>query len=82
VRPNDLLFALQTVPFYPFRVVMNDGAVYDVRHPEVVRAGRSAWWYYFLPTPVGLVERYDILSYLLIARMEIAIPKPAADNGG
>jgi hypothetical protein len=70
------------VPFHPFRVVMTDGTVYDVRHPEVVTPGLTAWRYYHLPTPDQFIERYDVLSYLSIARIERAISKPAANNGG
>jgi hypothetical protein len=81
MHPDNLLRALQAEPFHPFRIVMNDGTAYEVRHPEVILVEPSIWWYYFLPTPVEFIERYDILSYLSIARMEFAIPKPASNNG-
>lgn len=82
MRPNDLLKLLKDVPFRPFRVVMNDGTVYDVRHRELVQVGRSSWEYTFVPAPDGLAERFDVLSFLLISRIEVAIPKPTSSNGG
>jgi hypothetical protein len=82
VRPNDLLKLLKDVPFRPFRVVMNDGTVHEVRHQELVQVGRSTWEYTFIPTPDGLAERFDILSFLLISRIEIAVLKRASSNGG
>jgi hypothetical protein len=29
-------------PFEPFRIVLSDGRVYDVRHPDMCIAGQSA----------------------------------------
>jgi hypothetical protein len=82
MRPNDLLRLLQAVPFRPFRVIMNDGTIYDVRHQELVDVGRSSWVYMYVPTPTGTAERYDVLSYLLINRIEVSIPLPTSSNGG
>ena len=33
---------VQEQPFRPFRIHMNDGRAYDVRHPEMIAIGRSA----------------------------------------
>jgi hypothetical protein len=82
MRPKDLLRLLKMVPFHPFRVVMHDGKVYEVRHPELVQVGRSSWDYTYAPTPDGMIERYDILSLLLIERIEVSIPRPTSSNGG
>ena len=73
---------LQAVPFHPFRVVMHGGKVYEIRHSEVVKVGRSSWWYYFIPAPEGFADRYDVLSFLLIERIEVAVPILASSNGG
>ena len=82
MRPDDLQRVLKAVPFAPFRVIMHSGAIYEVRHSEVVQAGRSSWWYYYVPPPQGFSERYDVLSYLLIERIEVAVPTPTSANGG
>lgn len=81
MRPDDLQRLVKAVPFTPFRVVMHGGTVYEVRHSELVRVGRSSWSYYYVPAPQGISERYDVLSYLLIERIEIAVPKPKSSNG-
>jgi hypothetical protein len=82
MRRDDLQHLLNAVPFYPFRVVMYGGTVYIIRHPELVRAGRSSWWHHYVPPPPGFSERYDILSYLLVERIEVSIPIPTSSNGG
>jgi hypothetical protein len=38
---NDLLFWLRAAPFRPFRIVLNSGRTYDIRHPEMLKVGRS-----------------------------------------
>jgi hypothetical protein len=81
MRPADLLHVLKAMPFQPFQVVMHSGKVYEVRHPELVRVGRSSWEYVYIPAPEGFSERYDILSYLLIERIEVAVPMPVSGNG-
>ena len=37
--PQDLLFWQKATPFRPFRIHMNSGRNYDIRHPEMVRVG-------------------------------------------
>jgi hypothetical protein len=82
MRPADLQHLLMAVPFVPFRVVMHDGKAYEVRHSELVRVGRSSCEYHYVPPPQGLSQRYDVVSYLLIERLEVAVPIPASSNGG
>ena len=82
MHPDDLLSVLNAVPFQPFRIVANGGMTSDVRHPEVVAVGRSSWRYYYVPTPPGLTERFDILSFFAINRIEVSIPVPTSSNGG
>jgi hypothetical protein len=51
MRPEDLLAYVKAAPFRPFRVVMNNGKTYDVRHPEFVKVGRSGWNYFYMTAP-------------------------------
>src|SRR5947207_1316970 len=37
MRAEDLLALLRAVPFRPFRVILNSGKGYEVRHPEFVK---------------------------------------------
>ncbi len=41
MRPEDILEMLRVQPFEPFRVYLSDGAVYEIRHPDMAIAQRS-----------------------------------------
>ncbi len=41
MRPEDILEILRTKPFEPFRVYLTDGAVYEIRHPDMAIVQRS-----------------------------------------
>ena len=41
MRPDDVLEWSRAVPFRPFRICLNSGRTYDIRHPEMIRVGRS-----------------------------------------
>ena len=41
MRPEDILEILRSTPFEPFRVYLTDGAVYELRHPDMAIVQRS-----------------------------------------
>lgn len=41
MRPEDILEILRAKPFEPFRVYLTDGAVYEIRHPDMAIVQRS-----------------------------------------
>jgi hypothetical protein len=41
MTPKDILDLIQQRPFEPFRLYLSDGAVFEVRHPELAMVGRS-----------------------------------------
>ncbi len=41
MRPQDILELLRREPFEPFRLHLSDGAVFEIRHPELAMVGRS-----------------------------------------
>jgi len=44
MTPEELRDSLRQKPFEPFRIVLTDGANYDVRHPDLLWVGqRSAY---------------------------------------
>lgn len=44
MSPDELRDSLRQQPFEPFRLVLTDGATYDVRHPDLLWVGqRSAY---------------------------------------
>ena len=40
MAPEELRDVLRHSPFEPFRIVMTDGAAYDIRHPDLFWIGR------------------------------------------
>ena len=42
MRPEDVLPWLQATPFVPFRLTMNSGQTFEVRHPELIRLMRTS----------------------------------------
>ena len=41
MRPEDILEILRAKLFQPFRVYLTDGAVYEIRHPDMAIVQRS-----------------------------------------
>ncbi len=42
MSPEELRESLRHQPFEPFRIVLTDGAGYDVRHPDLLWVGQRA----------------------------------------
>ncbi len=83
IHPTQVKALLQNQPFRPFRIVMNSGKTYDVRHPEFVTVGRSWINVYESDDPAsGIVDRFEIVSLMLMERIEFigAKPEAMADN--
>jgi hypothetical protein len=70
-------------PFQPFRLVLTDGAGYDIRHPDLLWIGqRSAM--VGLTGEVGhaLYERTVLVDLLHISRLEPLPLMPATGSDG
>jgi len=70
MRDHSILSYIQAVPFRPFRIVMNSGKSYDVRHPETIAVGRDTFIYYYRPQPGKPFDRVDMVSLLLVENLE------------
>lgn len=72
MRPEDLNSWLRAMPFRPFLIVLNSGQTYIVRHPEIVRVGRTSAIYFWLSNDEegAPYERTEMFSLLLIERIE------------
>jgi len=71
MRPDDLLSWTRATPFVPFRIRLNSGRTFDIRHPEMLRVGRSSVNVYtFAGEPTDPFERMDMLSLILIESIE------------
>jgi len=66
-----LLELLDAQPFRPFRILMADGAGYEVRHPEMVMV-EEGWAYVGYPAPGRrrLVQRVDMIALAHVSRCE------------
>jgi hypothetical protein len=77
--PADLLRLLRAQPYVPFRIHVDDGRVFEVRHPEFCMVGTASA---IVATPdsqnQGLYSSYEILALRHFSSLE---PLPAAQAG-
>jgi len=82
MRPDDLLTWLRAAPFRPFRVTLNSGRSYDIRHPEMMKIGRTtAAVFHYAAEPSGPYEGVEMVSLLLMERVE-PLEAPATTGDG
>ncbi|MGL4551992.1 MAG: hypothetical protein ACRC33_12505 [Gemmataceae bacterium] len=79
MRPDYLLNWTRATPFVPFRIRLNSGRTYDIRHPEMLRVGRSTVHVYqYIGEPTDPYERMEMLGLVLIESIEpLEAPRPA-----
>jgi hypothetical protein len=78
---GDILQLLRRRPFEPFRLVMDDGVTYEVRHPEnVIVTMTSAVVGYPGEQPPGINLRFDVVALEHVSRLE-PLEQPAAKGG-
>jgi hypothetical protein len=71
MRPEELMELLRTRPFQPLRILMTDGRIYEVRHPDqvLVLRGRVDIGQGADPK-TGVLERVDHCALPHIVRVE------------
>jgi hypothetical protein len=79
MRPEDVLHWLQATPFVPFRMTMNSGLTFEVRHPELIRLMRTSLIYFTPSLDEGVFDRAQMFGLVLIERIERI--ERAASNG-
>lgn len=72
MRQQELLQALQTRPFRPFRLHVADDASYDVHHPDLVLSTPA---YAIVGFPAAdnappAIERHDVVDLFHVTRIE------------
>ena len=79
---NWLLSYVRASPFVPFRIVMNDGKTYEVRHPDFIDVARDSAIFFYRKEP-GSHQHYRLerFSLLLISRIEELEPAAPAQPG-
>jgi hypothetical protein len=79
MRLEDLLFWVKAVPFRPFRIVLNSGTSYDIRHPEMVKVGRTTVIIFEpIDDEISAFERMQMVGLVLIERIEPISKQTAA----
>jgi hypothetical protein len=67
MTPQEVLNYVQAQPFRPFRIRMNSGRSFEIRHPEMVRVGkRDVLIFSFVSDSPDVYDRWDNVSLLLI----------------
>jgi len=79
--PSTLQGYVRAQPFRPFRVVMNSGDSYDVRHPEMIRLGRDFFNYYSVASTDQFPETWETVSLLLVDKVQFIDATAAKGKG-
>jgi hypothetical protein len=64
---QEVLNCLQAQPCRPFRIRMNSGRTFEIRHPEMVRVGRRDLLIFtFVSDAADVYDRWENVSLVLI----------------
>lgn len=67
LTPPQVLSYVKAQPFRPFRLHMASGQSFDIRHPEMVKVGKSFLLVFSFATgETEVVEQWDTVSLMLI----------------
>jgi len=67
MTPQEILNYVKAKPFRPFRIQMNSGRTFDIRHPEMVQVGRRDLLIFkFVGDSPEIYDRWDNISLVLI----------------
>lgn len=67
LTPLQLLLYTKAQPLRPFRLHMASGKTFDIRHPEMVKVGKSFLLVFsFAPGEPELIDRWETVSLMLI----------------
>ena len=70
ILPQDIKSYLKAEPFRPFRLHMASGQTFDIRHPEMVRPGKTLLIIFtFVSDDPELFDRWESVSLMLIERI-------------
>ena len=83
MSPEELHLSLREQPFQPFRIVLTDGACYDVRHPELLWVGqRTAYVGLTGDEAQTFFERSVRVDLFHVTRIEPLNPSPNSQANG
>ncbi len=65
--PQEILNYLRAQPFRPFRIRMNSGRTFDIRHPEMIRVGkRDVLIFDFVSDSPEVYDHWENVALLMI----------------
>lgn len=68
---REILAYLRAQPFRPFRIVMNSGRTFDIRHPEMVRVARDCIVLFtYVSEDLEIVDHWETVSLLLVESVQ------------
>jgi hypothetical protein len=82
MAPNTVLAYVRAKPFRPFRIVLNSGRAYDVRHPELIRVGLDHFVVFFASDPDGPHQSFETAGLVVVDHIEHIEAAAAADASG
>jgi hypothetical protein len=81
VTPSTQQNYVRAQPFRPFRIVMNSGNAYDIRHAELIHIGKDFFNYYPANSPSQFPETWETVSLLLIENVQYLDAQTPKSNG-
>jgi hypothetical protein len=76
MQPEELLQIVRSRPFKPFRIHVTGGGVSEIKHPELIKVGRTMAVIFFpaADQPEDVFDRYDPVPLDKIERIELITP--------
>ncbi|MFL5245081.1 MAG: hypothetical protein ACJ8FY_23510 [Gemmataceae bacterium] len=82
MNQEDVLRQLRQRPFRPFKILVTDGAVYEIRHPDQIMLTRSSLLIPASGPGQGAEESSDTEALLHITRLLPVIVTASASKNG
>ncbi len=74
---KDLLKRVREQPFVPFRVVISEGASYEVRHPDQIMVRRDSAVIGLPSDDEGLMDNSVVVDLMYVISLDPIAPKKA-----
>ena len=71
ITPHRMIEFVAAEPFQPFRIQMASGRSFEIRHPEMIKVGRSSVTVYMRPEgDPNQADRWQEVSLMLLESVE------------
>jgi hypothetical protein len=71
MRPDDAIERVKAAPFRPFRTCLNSGRTFEIRHPKMVKVGRSTIDIFEYDSDQrDIYDKRQMVGLILIERIE------------